>query len=217
MKITERTKSIELRKKGLTYPEIAEQLFVSRSSLSLWLRDIPYVPTQETRYKRRLASINTGRLLHQRKLKRTSRIKWEARREIYNLNSDELKLLGIMAYWAEGSKTKDSLVQFVNTDPKLIKLALRWLRESCDVPERKIRCHLRVHPDTDRKKAEDYWSKVTKIPKERFSKTTIKISGSGGRGYNKISNGIASVRVCDTNLFYKIRGWIEGLIDNACL
>lgn len=217
MKIVERQKAVELRRKGLTYKEIGKRLSVSKSSLSLWLRNIPYVPTEESLQRKRMASINAGQVLHKRKLKRISRIKALAKREIPNIKPEAIKLLGIMAYWTEGSKTDDSHVKFTNTDPRFIKFTLKWLREICKVPEEKLRLHLRIHPDTNRERAEKYWSKLTDIPSERFYKTTIKTSGSNGKSFNKLSNGIASVTVCDTNLFYKIRGWIEGLIDNTKL
>ena len=109
------------------------------------------------------------------------------------------------------------MVKFTNTDSKFIIFVLKWLREICDVPEDKIRLHLRVHRDIDRKKSEKYWSELTKIPRERFYRTTVKISASNGRRHNKLNKGIASVIICDTKLFYRIRGWIEGLTANIGL
>jgi len=215
MKIVEREKAIKLRGKGLTYAEIGQRLGVSKGSLSLWLGNVPYVPTKETNERRRMASINTGQVLHRRKIERITQIKTEAAQEISDIGSKELKLLGIMAYWAEGSKTKDDLVKFTNTNPRFIKFVLRWLREICCVPKEKLRLHLRVHRDIDIESTEGYWSKITKIPRKQFYKTTIKTSGSNGRRFNKLSNGIVSIIVCDTKLFYKIMAWIEAVVDKA--
>jgi transcriptional regulator with XRE-family HTH domain len=39
-KSVEKTKAIKLRKQGLSYSEIIKKIDVSRSTLSLWLRDI---------------------------------------------------------------------------------------------------------------------------------------------------------------------------------
>lgn len=100
MKIIERQKAIELRKKGLTYADIGKQLNVSKGSLSLWLQKVPYILTEETKQRRKIASINTARILRQRKIQRTTNIKTEASCEIQDIKSEELKLLGIMAYWA---------------------------------------------------------------------------------------------------------------------
>jgi transcriptional regulator with XRE-family HTH domain len=216
MKILERQEAIKLRRKGLTYKEIGERLSVSKGSLSLWLRDVSHTPSEKS-MQRRTASINAGLVLHKRKLERIARIKKEAMQEIAHIKPDLFKLLGTIAYWTEGSRTHDHVVAFTNTDPRFIRFTLKWLREICAVPEEKLRLHLRIHPGTNRIKAEGYWSRVTKIPKRKFYKTTVKTSGSGGRRYNKISNGIVSIKVCDTDLFYRIMGWIDGLIDNANL
>ncbi|MFC1699766.1 helix-turn-helix domain-containing protein [Candidatus Omnitrophota bacterium] len=217
MKLYEREKAIKLRKQGLTYSEIGQRLKVSKGSLSLWLRKISYVPTEQTLQRIRMASIRNGQILHSRKIRRITQAKTAAKQEMTRINAKELKLLGAMAYWTEGSKTKDHLVQFTNSDPKMIKFVLRWLRETCHVHEDKFRVHLRVHPDTDRKKLESYWSAVTSIPLTQFHKTTTKISGSNGRRHNKLNYGIAKITVCDTNLFYRIAGWIEGLVENSKL
>ena len=45
----EKAAAIRLRKKGLSYKEILEQVPVAKSTLSLWLRDIPLDQTQKDR------------------------------------------------------------------------------------------------------------------------------------------------------------------------
>ncbi|HDZ77003.1 MAG TPA: hypothetical protein ENH41_02845 [Candidatus Omnitrophica bacterium] len=217
MKIIERQKAVALRKQNLTYNEIRQRLNVSKSSLSLWLCDVPFISSEKTREKQKLARIRNGQVLHKRKLQRTSLIMASAKKEIQNINSSKLKLLGIMAYWTEGSKTQDSLVKFTNSNPKFIKFALRWLRKICDVREEKLRIHLRIHDDLNKNKIEQYWSKITGIPLNRFHKTTFKLSGSNGKRHNKLKYGIASIVVCDTNLFYRIMGWIEGVTEHLKL
>jgi len=217
MKIFEREKAIGLRKKGLTYGEIGKLLHVSIGTLSLWLRDIPYLPSKDSQQRRRLASINSGQILHKRKIERVLKIKAVAKKEIKKIDAATFKLLGVLAYWAEGSKTQDGLIKFTNTDPEFIKFAIKWLREICKVPEEKLRLHLRIHSDTDKKKAENYWSSITGVPRSRCYKTTLKKSDSNSKRFHKLSNGIASIIVCDSNLFHKIMGWIEALIDKSAL
>ena len=164
--------------------------------------------------RRKLASIRNSQVLHKRKIQRTSQIVSEVKKEILNIKPYELKLLGAMAYWTEGSKTQDNLVKFTNSNPEIIKFILRWLKEVCLVPDKKLRIHLRIHGDINKKQTEQYWSEITGIPFNRFYKTTFKISGSNGKRHNKLKYGIATIIVCDTNLFYKIKGWIEGIVEN---
>ena len=106
---------------------VMQRIEYSKGSLSLWLGNFPYMPSEKTLRKRRIASMNAGRVLHQRKLERIAKIKREAKKEIPNIKHDVLKLLGVVAYWTEGSKTHDNLVAFTNTDAKFIKFVLKWL------------------------------------------------------------------------------------------
>jgi DNA-binding transcriptional MerR regulator len=59
----------------------------------------------------------------------------------HNLTSKQRELLiaSIMLYWAEGSKKNNPYVAFSNSDPKIIKLFLRFLREICGICEKKIK------------------------------------------------------------------------------
>jgi transcriptional regulator with XRE-family HTH domain len=211
MKTVERNRAIELRKQQRTYSEIAASLNVSKGALSRWLRGTSYTPRPEVLARGRLARCRNSQILHQRKTNRIALIRETARDDIPKLGAKELLILGSMAYWAEGSKTKDSIVKFTNTEPELILLVLRWLKEICGVPEYKLRFHIRIHPGEDSSTVERFWSDLTRIPKSQFYRTTLKLSGSGGRTSKKLRYGIASIIVCDTGLFYRIQGWIEGI------
>ena len=217
MRIIERQEAIDLRKKGLTYEEIQQHLKISKGTLSLWLRNIPFVISNTSYNKRMSACLRNSQVLHQRKIQRTSQIVSEAKTEILNVKSYELKLLGAMAYWTEGSKTQDNQVKFTNSNPKIIKFILKWLKEICFVPDEKLKIHLRIHGDINKKEIEQYWAELTGIPLNRFYKTTFKISDSAGKRHNKLKYGIATITVCNTDLFYKIKGWIEGIIENMDL
>ena len=211
MKTKEREKAIELRRQQWTYAEIAEHLNVSKGTVSLWLRDVPYKPRQEVIERIHRARIRNSNVLHQRKAARISLALSSAKGEVQALRRAELRILGAVAYWAEGSKTIDSVVKFTNTDPELILLVLCWLREICCVPDEKLRFHLRAHPGEDVAKLEQFWSELTSIPASQFYRTTLKRSESGGRTAKKLRHGIASLIVCDTNLFYRIQGWIQAI------
>ena len=217
MKLVERQRATSLRANGWTYTAIQEQLKVSKGTLSRWLHDIPYTPTGQTLTRRRLASIAAAQVLHQRKLQRVRRVQDEAERSLPIIAREALHLLGIMAYWTEGSKTQDSVVAFTNTDPVLIRLVLRWWLECCGVDSRRLRLHIRVHDDVAKADAETYWGAITGIPKEQWEKTTIKESSSGGRRVRKLRHGIAAIKVCDTNFYYRIAGWIHGLAKQLSL
>lgn len=213
MKIAERQKAVNLRKEGFSYNDISQKLYVSKGSLSRWLRDMPFVPSDNVVDRRRLSRIKGGQVLRRCKIERIDYIKNNAAEEIDCLTRKEFKLIGAVAYWTEGSKTMDNLAKFTNSDPDFIKFALKWLREICLVPEEKIKIHIRIHNDLNKPKIEEFWSTLTRVPLRRFYKTTFKQSESRGKRANKLQYGIASIIVCDTNLFYRIMGWIKGIIN----
>lgn len=211
MKLGDRQTATALRQKGWTYAAIQSLLGVSKGTLSNWLRDVAYQPTNETTRRRQLASIAAGQVLHQRKLQRVARIQDEAEQSLPPVDKQILHFLGIMAYWAEGAKTQDRVVAFTNTDPVLIQLVQKWWLECCDVQPERLRFRIRVHTDTAVADAEEYWGAITGIPKNQWDKTTVKECGSGGRRIRKLRYGIATIKVCDTIFFYRIQGWIRGL------
>jgi AraC-like DNA-binding protein len=52
-KVTERHRARELRAEAWTLKDIAAELGVSKSSVSLWVRDVDFVPTRDVERARR--------------------------------------------------------------------------------------------------------------------------------------------------------------------
>lgn len=215
MKTEARLKAVQLRSQGFTYKEIQNHLDISKGALSRWLRDIPFQPSEQSRVRRHNASVQNGRVNHHKKIQRTTLYQQAAAQEISHISLDQLKLLGIMAYWCEGAKTQDSQAKFTNTDTALIHLIMQWFRKICHVPEKKFRVHVRCHPDTNVERAEQFWSDVTGVPRTQFYRTTNKKSESKGTRARKIPNGVVTISVCDTELFYRIQGWISAVIQRS--
>ena len=185
-------------------------LKISRSTLSLWLREIPVTLV---RWKATPSEVfrTQGQRLHAERLEKTAVAVNLAREEIGRLSLRELKIAGAMLYWAEGTKDpKRELIAVSNSDPQLVQLALRWLRIVCEVPNQKIRVQLHVHTDLDLEECLGFWMKVSQLPREQFTKPQIKRSSLGHR--KKLSYyGTVQVRVCDKQLYRRIQGWIQGL------
>jgi orotate phosphoribosyltransferase-like protein len=76
-RIKDRANAIELRKSGLSYSQIKTKLNVSKSSLSLWLRDMPLSD-------KRLRQLRDHSQVRIEKTRETKRKKKEQRRkELY--------------------------------------------------------------------------------------------------------------------------------------
>src|SRR5438067_9914173 len=77
---------------------------------------------------RRATALRARRIATQR------RVHAEASGEIGNLSPRELHLIGVILYWAEGTKDKpwsrrSEDVRFINSDEGLIRLFLAWLSQ----------------------------------------------------------------------------------------
>jgi hypothetical protein len=149
-------------------------------------------------------------------LRKRNSLMEEAKKEITILTRSDLMLLGIALYWAEGSKSKKRIVSFSNSDPRIIKIMMRFFREICHVDERKFRGHIHVYSEFAKENAEKFWSEVTQIPLSQFQKTYVKQS-IGSLGIRKtLPNGTIDIDVYDTKLFLRIIGWIHKISELLC-
>ena len=208
-RILEYSEAVRLRKEGLSYSQINRVLKVSKSPLSSWLRVIPISSARKTTLSESFRM--QGKRLHAERLKRTAATIGLAREEIGVLTLRELKIAGAMLYWAEGTKSAEKEnVAVSNSDPRLIQLALQWLRIICGIPDQKIRVQMHIHTDLDPEECLGFWMQVTRLPRDCFTKPYIKRSSLGRR--KKLSyRGTIQIRVSDKQLYRRIQGWIEGL------
>lgn len=217
-KVVERGEAVKLRKQGLSYGEILKLLPVSKSSLSLWLR----TEKLSNKYnkllveKRHLAQIKGGQAKREQRLIREKTIKGVAFEEIGEISERDLKLIGIALYWAEGAKQKkhhvSQRVAFSNSDPFMIKLFIRWLKDICNIKTSDILLELFIHESGDLEKAKGFWSGVLNIDQGQlrtyFKKHKITNRKNVGDDYNGLIR--ISVRR-STDLNRKISGWIQGI------
>lgn len=216
MKFEEKTQAVNLRKSGKSYSEIRKTIKVSKATLSLWLRDIKLSPEQEQRIYIDLRQKNAYRMAksnQDKRIKVTEEILKSAKKDIPQVLDNPLFLSGLMLYWAEGDKSEvQERVKFTNSDPRMIKLMMRWFREICKVPEEKFRAGVYIHSLHAREDIEKYWSKVTNIPTSQFFKTQIKSTTLKHRR-NRLYEGTFAITISDRNFFRKIKGWKLGFIE----
>ncbi|MEK9196405.1 MAG: hypothetical protein AAB914_03485, partial [Patescibacteria group bacterium] len=107
-----------LRKNGYSYSMINEKLGISKSTLSYWFKDTPFIPNDA--YKKRVSSgpAKIGQIRHQKKLDSVQKYTEIGKKEIGGLSKRDLWLFGLGLYVGEGSKTQE-LTRIVNSDPKV--------------------------------------------------------------------------------------------------
>jgi len=212
-KTTQKYLARQLRKKGKSYSEILEKINVSKSTLSLWLRDIPLTKQQRNNLEGRNKSRYLGSKKNQQKrIELTKKIIFESKDEAKMLINNKLFLAGVMLYWAEGTKRGGEIISFSNADPNMINLMMEWFRDICLVPEEKFRIQVHIHTLHKKVNTKKYWSELTGVPLKQFHKLIIKETSLRHRK-NKLYYGTCCIRVCDVKLFRKIMGWKIGVLE----
>ena len=219
-KIAEKSKARELRKKGYSVRQIEEKLSVSRSSVSLWCRDIILADdlVDKLYLNKKTGALKGSYVASQNKIKARKqaekRFIERGKKTVGLLSNRDLFISGIALYAAEGEKTGGTM-GLSNSDPRIIKLFLKWLRQFFEVPEEKLRASLYLHDNLDELAAKKYWSKITKVPLTQFCKTFVVKNKYNSFRHSKHVNGVLRVRVSDINLLRQILGYIDGLlVDN---
>ena len=223
-----RTRAIQLRLLGKSYNEINNELGVAKSTLSLWLRDVVLSPSAQARIisrvrqgvfrgliKRNIAQTGLAR-------QRAEKIKNKARGRVQRLGSKDLAVIGAVLYWAEGYKRPivrggkertSHIISFLNSDPEMIRVFVRFLTETLTIPKHQIRLCMRLYSHINENNAMTFWARVTRLSKSNFTKSTYLISGASKlkRPRNRLPYGTLQVAVYSTERFHHLMGLLEGV------
>jgi predicted transcriptional regulator len=217
-KLDLKIKAKELRIKGLSIKDIKKKLGVSLSSVSLWVRDVKLTDSQLRKLyeNKRTGNLKGSIIAAKNKIKQreliTSDLKREGRKEIGKLSKRDRFIVGVTMYAGEGGKT-DRDISFVNSDSRLIKFMMGWFRDFCHVLPEKFRGSLYIHDNLDEKSAKQFWSKLTGIPLNQFTKSYIVKNNKNRLRNTKHENGIFRIKITNANLHRKIIGWVDGILD----
>ena len=219
--------AITLRKAGKSYSEILRDLKLSsKGTLSAWFKNVE-LSSQSQKLLKKNADLAIKRGLHKFNLERSKRIIKEnevARTEgaalIGKISSRELLILGAALYWGEGTKSERNLnnrsLSFANSDSDMVSAYLKFIRDIFKVKEEKIRAGIHVYPNTNLEMAKKYWSKITKLPTDRFYIVTqVSRASQNNRPYNSLPYGTVVIRICDRKLFFRVKGMIQGLTEST--
>ena len=159
-------------------------------------------------------------------------------KDIGKISKRELWFMGIVLYWRERflNGNENDLkkgVRFTSSDPYLVKLFLKWLREVGGITDEEIGFDIFITEDKKDflDKTIDHWSSVTGFPKSNFShiyfqksstrnkKEEIKSKGetgrknlTGRRNSKRTFFGLLRIRVkASSMLARQIAGWVRGI------
>ncbi len=218
-----RSQAVAMRHAGKSYREIREVVGVSKSTLSVWLRNIPLTEEQRQVLADRGPARTSARAAENRAVaaRRRSYIRAQARGQIAELHESELFVAGVVAYWAEGTKNKPwwhgQSVKFMNSDPGLIRLFLAWLG-LLGVPKDRLIFRVHIHESGDPAEAVRFWSDVVEAPQSQFAPCTLKRHNArtARKNVGPVYHGCLLVYVRNSATFnLRIEGWCQGLAETA--
>ena len=219
------------RDEGRSVREIAALLGVSVASVSRWTADITPSPGFIEALRQRNPAVN-GCLQGTREqsaARRVGRLEAQARGRELARRPTRLHLAGCMLYWAEGSKDRNT-VRLTNSDPDLLALFVRFLRECYAIsPERialSVNCHL--NNGLELAEIEAWWLERLGLPVTSLRKSSVNRTSSASRWRrNILVYGTVSVSVHSTAIVQSIYGaiqqyagierpeWVDGRLTSA--
>jgi hypothetical protein len=207
-KVKEQEAARVLRAEGRTLAEIAATLGVSKSAVSLWVRDVPF-----TLSPRRHGPHRRAHPAHEAKLRQIEVLNREGIERIGTLSDREFLVAGISLYAGEGAKG-DGAVQFANTDPRMIGFFCAWLRRFFDVDESRLRARVYLHQGLDLDAAEGFWSELMGVPRMQFRRAHRAVPDASIR-HNKHEHGCAYVYYCCSKTHREIMGLVGALLSST--
>jgi transcriptional regulator with XRE-family HTH domain len=209
-KVVEREEARRLRALGITMPDIATALGVSRSSVSLWTRDVPVVRAPRRRLRPREPNA-----LERRKAAEIADLLEAGRSRIGSLSEREFLVAGAALYAGEGSKTGQA-IGFANTNAEMVGFFCAWLRRFFDIDERRLRVRLYLHQGLDIDIANAFWSSVTAIPIAQF-RTPYRADPDPSRRHNKHAHGCVYVSYSCSRTHRAVLGLVRALLRSAAI
>jgi hypothetical protein len=202
-----------MRQDGASIATIHAALPVSKSTISLWVRDIPL----DEQHRRALEAANpavNGRQVGQRAWSRACRDERRRAQEhgrALARRADALHCAGCMLYWGEGTKERNG-VGFTNADVDMLRFFLRFLRESYGASDEALRLTVNCHLGNglSLEQIERWWLAELGLPRSCLRASTVNRASRASKGVRRrLVHGTAQLRVGSTWIVQSIYGAIQ--------
>jgi hypothetical protein len=212
MKEQQATRARELRKElGWSIKQIAAELDVAVSSVSIWVRHVELTPTQTSALHDRIGEGRVRGNARTTARARARRSAYQAEGRVMARQADPLHMMGCMLYWAEGSRSRNA-VSIANSDPAMLALFVRFLRHSfqCRDEELTFRCNCFLNNGLSLEDIESWWLTRLGLPRESLRQATVNHpSTAGGARKRTLPYGTGYLRVHSTEISQSIHGAIQ--------
>lgn len=218
----EKQKAFEMRSHGWSYSDISQELGVPKSTLSGWLGALPYTPNKTVQKRIKTGQGTYGVRRQKERIIETASLNAQGKRELGTISKRDLWILGLGLWLGEGSKTLEQ-IRLVNSNPDIIRIFIKWLREICQLSTLNITVAMHLYPDSDETECKQYWMNITQLPEDQFRKTQIdkrlnkQVSKIGKNKFGTLHVTVVSVGNPEygVRLHRRLMGWVAAVTENA--
>lgn len=200
----------------MSYNQIKPLLGVSKSSLSLWLKDYP-LSEERLRSLRDFSEVRIEKFRQTMLAKRERRFDETYQREKSRhlpLSNEELFVAGLFLYWGEGMKGLNRSLGLYNTNPQIVKFGLFWYTKILGIPRNQIKIHLHLYSDMNVREEIKFWSKELKLPASQFRRPYIKLTKKANITYKGgFGHGTCGLLYSDVFIKEKVLAGIKAIAD----
>jgi len=133
------------------------------------------------------------------------------KRCLRGVNKIKAETILAMLYWGEGFKGNEnshlSTVDFANSDPEMIRVYIKALRDVYELNENKLRVLLYCYLNQNVSSLISFWSKLTGIPKSQFTKPYVRTDLQ--KNARTMKYGLIHIRYSDMKLLIDIKNMIH--------
>jgi hypothetical protein len=209
-KVEDQQRARDLRATGMTMPDIAVALGVSKSSVSLWTRDVPVPPMA-----RRRTRSHTEHPAKVRAREEVAELDALGMGRLGELNDQAFLAAGAALYAGEGTKASGG-VGFANTNPDIATFFMTWLRRYFEIDEDRLRASLYLHRGLDLDAATAFWSAQLTIPRLQFNQPQI-VDREAQVKTSKHEFGCITIRYHCTRTHRDVMGLVRALLSSKDL
>lgn len=198
-----REKAISLRTtRHMTLDEIVERLALPKTTVYHWIKDLPIPRTSKQSEVQR----NSTAAMQAKFAALREKAYQQGLAEVPELLQNPTFRDFVVLYMAEGYKRNRNMVSFVNSDPRMVKLAYYWMIR---LTTRKLDFSIQYHADHDVIELKQFWAELLNIEAEKIK--VLRKSNSNqlsGRQFRSV-HGVLTVRVSDTYFRSRLESWMD--------
>lgn len=193
----------EERKLGMSLSELAKKYRLSKSTVSLWCRDVSISEDAQNLIKEKWLKSTAAARKKGTQANRDKRIASiaseysQARSQVGKMTTRDMFVIGAALYWAEGSKKETgSGFSFVNSDSLMIKLMHDWLLTVMGIKKEQLIINVAINASHKDRESEilKFWSNLLDFPVKDFGSTTF-IKARHSRVYDNHSSYFGMLRI----------------------